>query len=95
MIPITSVISAVQAGIPLLERFTRLIKRKPKTDVNALQPEELKAKVIRLESDQDETKLEWAIKTVVTMATVYFVVYAAKKLGVTYETIITLMGTLK
>ena len=95
MIPITGIISAVQAGIPLVERFSRLFKKKIKTDVTVLSPTELADKVKELEGKNDEKPIEWAIKTVITLLTVYGVIWAAKQLGVTYNDIITLMGLIK
>jgi len=95
MIPITGIISAIQAGIPLAERFTKLFKKKPKTDVNSVTVDVLKDKIVKLESANDEKPIEWFIKTALTLATVYGVIYIAKHLGVTYNDIITLMGLIK
>lgn len=94
-LPIGVILSGIEAGIPALERVTRLFRKKHKTNVDVLSLVDLQAKVKQLESANDEHWFEWFAKTALTLATVWVVVWSAKQLGVTYQDIITLMGLIK
>lgn len=89
---------AVLAGIPAIVDFVKpLIKKKKLSDAELATKTaaELVQTVKEVQSHEDETWQMFILKRATTLATVYFVIWATKQLGVTSNDILTLFGILK
>jgi hypothetical protein len=89
-------LGAIASGIPMLVDIAKPIFKKKHNDneLAVKSPAELIA-IVKQEQGSDEPWYMWLIKRGVTMATVYFVIWASSKLGVSREDIINLFGLLK
>lgn len=101
-VPITGIISAIQSGIPLVKQITSLFKKKktPKTDsqLQVMEKPEMVNYIKELESNGGDEFKSFLVRLgnlILTAATVYGVIWTAKKFGVTSEDIINLWGLLK
>lgn len=90
--------SAIAEGIPALVGIIKpLIKKKKISDeeLSVKSPEELISIVKDTQDKDDEKWYIWIIKRSVTLATIWFVIYLSKQMGVTYDDIMGLFGIIK
>lgn len=88
-------ILAIAKGIPtLFEIIKPLIKKKPipVEELNSKPTIELVSIIQEEQTRDNEPWYNWVLKRVVTLGTVYFIIWAAKQLGVTYQDIMSLFG---
>lgn len=91
-------LSAVLEGLPAVVGWVKpLLKKKKLSDEELLtkKPDELVSIVKQHQSEGEEKWYTYVLKRAVTLATIYFVVYASKKLGVTSNDILNLFGLLQ
>jgi len=93
--PIVGLLTAIAHGVPtLIDIIKPLIKKKP-IPANELQSKPIAELVSIIQDHQTKDNdpwYAWILKRAVTLATVYVIVYLAKKMGVTYQDIINLFG---
>lgn len=96
--PILGIISAIQAGIPAVKEVFGLFKKKKVTDdptLDGMSAESLKNHIKTLEGGDEQHILMRVFNLLITLGTVYSVIWLAHKLGVTYQDVIDLFGLIK
>lgn len=90
-----NIISAITEGIPLLNRLIKPFKKKLPEDLTKLTREDLVSVIEKVKSKEEESILIWAVKLILSGATVYFMIWLSKEFHITREEIINLFGLFK
>lgn len=89
-------LGAIASGIPMLIDIAKplLTKKHNDNELSVKSPAEL-IQIVKDVQGADEKWYMWLVKRGVTMATIYFVIWASAKFGISREDIINLFGLLK
>ena len=89
-------LGAIASGIPMLVDIAKPLFTKKHNDneLATKSPAELIA-IVKDSQNSDEPWYMWLVKRGVTLATIYFVIWASAKFGISREDIINLFGLIK
>lgn len=95
---IPGLLTAVAEGIPLAVNIFKKFKKKKTHSVDELQtkaPTELIGIIKDSEEKENDSWIMFLVKSVVTLGSVWFVLYLTKQFGISREDILQLFGLLK
>lgn len=95
---IPGLFTAVLKGAPLVMDLVNRFKKKKVHTIDELQakaPTELIGIIKGHEEKENESWIMFLVKSVITLGSVWFVLYLTKQFGISREDILTLMGILK